>query len=59
MKYIIILVSIIVILLAICIWQRLVIKGHRQDFDIVQHRVWMLQDKYNINDEDITNCFRP
>lgn len=53
------LIALVVILGSICFWQRLIIKVHRQDADTVQKKVWGLQDKYSIPDEEIRACFYP
>lgn len=53
------LIALIVVLFSICFWQRLIIKVNRLDFDIVQQRVWELQKKYHIPDEEIRACFYP
>lgn len=53
------LIALVVILGSLCFWQRLIIKVHRKDFDIVQDKVWKLQDKYSIPDEEISACFYP
>lgn len=53
------LIVLVVILGTICFWQRLIIKVYRNDFDTVQEKVWGLQDKYSISDEDIRSCFYP
>lgn len=53
------LIALVVILGSICSWQRLIIKVNHQDFDTVQEKVWKLQDKYHIPDEEIRACFYP
>lgn len=53
------LIALVVILGSICFWQRLIINVHRKDFDTVQEKVWGLQEKYSIPDEEIRACFYP
>lgn len=53
------LIALVVILGGLCFWQRLIIKVHRKDFDTVEDKVWKLQDKYSIPDEEIRACFYP
>lgn len=53
------LIALIVILGSICSWQKLIIKVNKQDFDTVREKVWKLQDKYSIPDEEIRACFYP
>lgn len=53
------LIALVVILGSICFWQRLIINVNRKDFDTVQEKVWGLQDKYHIPDEEIRACFYP
>lgn len=53
------LIALVVILGSICFWQRLIIKVNRQDVDTIQEKVWGLQDKYSIPDEEIRACFYP
>jgi hypothetical protein len=53
------LIALVVILGSICFWQRLIIKVNRQDADTIQEKVWGLQDKYSIPDEEIRACFYP
>ena len=52
-----ILIGLVYVLGNICILQNAIIKSHYRDFDEAQNRVWKLQDKYGINDEDIRECF--
>lgn len=53
------LIALVVILGAICFWQHLIINVKRQDADTIQEKVWGLQDKYSIPDEEIRACFYP
>jgi hypothetical protein len=53
------LITLVVILGTICFWQHLIIKVNRQDTNTVQEKVWGLQDKYSIPDEEIRACFYP
>ena len=53
------LIALVVILGGICFWQHLIIKVNYQDFDTVQEKVWKLQDKYHIPDEEIRACLYP
>lgn len=53
------LIALVVILGSLCFWQHVIIKVHRKDFDNVQDKVWKLQDKYSIPDEEIRACFYP
>jgi hypothetical protein len=53
------LIALVVILGSICFWQRLIIKVNRKDADTIQNKVWKLQDKYSIPDEEIRACFYP
>lgn len=53
------LIALVVILGSICFWQHLIIKVNRKDFDTVREKVWGLQDKYSIPDEEIRTCFYP
>jgi len=53
------LIALIVILGSICFWQRLIINVNRKDVDTMQEKVWGLQDKYSIPDEEICACFYP
>ena len=53
------LIALVVILGSICSWQRLILKVNRQDADTIQEKVWKLQDKYSIPDEEIRACFYP
>lgn len=53
------LIALVVILGTICFWQRLIIKVNRQDANTIQEKVWRLQDKYSIPDEEIRACFYP
>ena len=53
------LIALVVILGSICFWQHLIIKVNRQDADTMQKKVWGLQDKYSIPDEEIRACFYP
>ena len=53
------LITLVVILGSICFWQRLIINVNRKDADTVQEKVWELQKKYPISDEEIRACFYP
>ena len=53
------LIALVVILGSLCFWQHVIIKVHCKDFDTVQDKVWKLQDKYSIPDEEIRACFYP
>lgn len=53
------LITLVVILGSICFWQRLIINVNRKDADTMQKKVWKLQDKYSIPDEEIRACFYP
>ena len=53
------LIALVVILGSICFWQRLIINVHHKDVDTMQEKVWRLQEKYSIPDEEIRACFYP
>lgn len=53
------LIALVVILGSICFWQRLIINVNRKDVDTMQEKVWGLQEKYSIPDEEIRACFYP
>lgn len=53
------LIALVVILGSICFWQRLIINVNRKDVDTMQEKVWKLQEKYSIPDEEIRACFYP
>lgn len=53
------LIALVVILSSICFWQRLIINVNHNDVDTMQKKVWKLQDKYCIPDEEIRACFYP
>lgn len=53
------LIVLVVILGSICFWQRLIINVNRKDVDTMQEKVWGLQEKYSIPDEEIRACFYP
>ncbi|WP_296865068.1 hypothetical protein [uncultured Methanobrevibacter sp.] len=70
----IILIALVIILGAICFWQRMIIKVlsgicsewqrmiikvNRQNADTIQGKIRKLQDKYSIPDEEIRACFYP
>lgn len=55
----IILIALVVVLGIICFWLRVILEVIRQDFDTAQEKVWGLQDKYRIPDEEIRACFYP
>lgn len=55
----IILIALVVVLGIICFWLRVILEVIRQDFDTVQEKVWGLQNKYPIPDEEIRACFYP
>ena len=49
--------GLVFLLVNLCVLQNFIIKSLHRDFDEVQNRVWKLQDKYGIDDEDIRGCF--
>ena len=53
------LIVLVIILGSICFWQRLIINVNRKDADTIQEKVWGLQEKYSIPDEEIRACFYP
>lgn len=53
------LIALVIILGTACFWQHLIINVNRKDADNIQEKVWKLQDKYSIPDEEIRACFYP
>lgn len=53
------LIALVIILGTTCFWQHLIINVNRKDVDTMQKKVWKLQEKYSIPDEEIRACFYP
>ena len=53
------LIALVVILGSFCFWLHLIIKHQNEGFYTVREKVWKLQDKYQIPDEEIRACFYP